>query len=187
MKKSLTILVDMDDTIEHLLEAWLLWLNTIHNRAVAPSDIHSWDMTLAYPGLTEEQVYMPLTQDEFWDFVMPFSDAPTVLKRLSAAGHRIYIVTSSDYRTLPAKMEKVLFRYFPFIPWNHVIVCSNKQMIRGDILIDDAPHNLDGGEYMKILMDAPHNRAYDAAGHGMIRVKDWRSIETLIQRLLVKN
>ena len=186
MSKSFTILVDMDDTIEHLLEAWLFWLNTVFGRQVAVSDIHSWDMTQAYPGLTADEVYAPLTYDSFWDSVKPFEDAPEVLKRLSDDGHRLFIVTSSDYRTLRAKMEKVLFRYFPFIDWKQVIITYNKQMIRGDILIDDAPHNLVGGDFVKILMDAPHNRGFDAAENGMLRVSDWKTVEELIRTLAQK-
>lgn len=53
-------------------------------------------------------------------------------------------------------------------------------MIRGDILIDDAPHNLVGGDYVKILMTANHNRSYDASANGMIRVIDWLDIQNCI-------
>jgi hypothetical protein len=44
-------------------------------------------------------------------------------------------------------------------------------MIRGDVLIDDGIHNLEGGDYKKILFTAAHNRNYDAEANGMIRVR----------------
>lgn len=53
------------------------------------------------------------------------------------------------------------------------IVTKNKQLVNGDILIDDGVHNLEGGRYKKILMSAPHNKGYDAELHGMTRVKSW--------------
>ena len=56
-------------------------------------------------------------------------------------------------------------------------------MIRGDVLIDDGIHNLEGGHYEKILMTAPHNINYDAEKHGMIRVRNWKEIERVIDQL----
>lgn len=61
-----------------------------------------------------------------------------------------------------------------------MIITANKQMIRGDVLIDDGVHNLEGGSYKKILMTAPHNRNYDAEANGMIRVSNWTEIEKSI-------
>ena len=179
--QKLTVLVDMDDTIELLTDAWLEWLNDRHGTAVTKDDIESWDFAAAFPTLTREEAYAPIYIDEFWDRVEPFPLAYEILCRLRAEGHEIYIVTSSAYQTLPAKMEKVLFRYFPFLDWDHVIVAAKKQMILGDVLIDDAPHNLEGFEGLKILMNAPHNRTYDARQNGMFRVSDWQTIYDLIR------
>ena len=53
-------------------------------------------------------------------------------------------------------------------------------MIRGDVLIDDGIHNLEGGAYKKIMFTAPHNRNYDAEAHGMIRVDNWEEIVRII-------
>ena len=80
-------------------------------------------------------------------------------------------------------MNDLLLKYFPFLTWHQVIITSKKQLIRGDVLIDDGVHNLEGGPYVKILMTAPHNRNYDAEANGMIRVSDWGEIETVISRL----
>ena len=79
--------------------------------------------------------------------------------------------------------HEVLFKYFPFLSWDQVIVTTRKQMIRGDVLIDDGIHNLEGGQYKKVLMTAPHNIHYDAEAHGMVRVNSWKEIEQVIDRL----
>ena len=178
--KKLTILVDMDDTVECLTDAWLDWLNEKHGTNVKKDDIRSWSFHEAFPTLTEDEVYAPIYIDEFWDRVQPMPWAFETLCRLRAEGHEIYIVTSSAYQTIPAKMEKVLFKYFPFIKWDHVIVAPKKQMIFGDVLIDDAPHNLEGFEGLRILMSAPHNRSCDAKKKWMFRVDDWRTIYDLV-------
>jgi 5'(3')-deoxyribonucleotidase len=80
-------------------------------------------------------------------------------------------------------MDDLLFRWFPFITWDQVIITSRKQLIRGDVLIDDGIHNLEGGDYVRILMTAPHNKSYDAEGNGMIRVSSWDDIEKVISEI----
>lgn len=85
------------------------------------------------------------------------------------------MVTASNYQTCAAKVERLL-ELFPFLDWNHIILTSNKQMVRGDILIDDGPHNLVGGDYMKFLFDRPHNRSFDEKVHGIERVYTWDEI-----------
>lgn len=170
----------MDDTIENLLVAWVDILNERYGTHVSANEVHDWSMPQFFPSLTEKQVYAPLYEDTFWDKVKPIPGANVYLKRLIDDGHNVYIVTSSNYQTLKAKMEKVLFRFFPMIDWNHVIVTSNKQMIRGDVLVDDGLHNHVGGKYLKILMDAPHNRNINASKHGIIRVKSWAGVYRVV-------
>lgn len=181
--KKLTILVDMDDTIENLLVEWLHILNKRYHCFVTEDDVHSWEITEAYPGLAPAQVYEPLYSSELWESVKPKWDAVEYLRRLQEDGHEIYIVTSSNYKTIHTKLESVLGRYFPYIHMDHVIVCAKKQLIRGDVMIDDGPHNLVGGDYEKLLITAPHNRSYDAALHGMRRVNNWREIYEAIHEL----
>lgn len=179
----MTILVDMDDTIEYLLVAWIHCLNKLYHKNVEYNDSVSWDVSEAYPDLTHEQVYSVLEIPGFWKTVKPIPGAAEALQHLMGAGHNIYIVTASSYESIAEKMKDLLFVYFPFLSWNQVIVTSNKQMIKGDILIDDGVHNLEGGDYIKILMTAPHNREYDAEANGMIRVHSWLDIERVIQSL----
>ena len=178
--KQLIILVDMDDTIEYLTEAWVAYLNEKHGTDVDWRDIKEWDITKKYPSLTPDEVFHPLFEEEFWKTVHPMEDAVEYLHKLSDEGHKIFVVTSSHYKTLMPKLKHVLFRYFPFLTWRNVIVTTCKQMISGDVLIDDAPFNLEDGEYRKILMNAPHNESYDAERNGMTRVYHWSDIYRLI-------
>lgn len=177
------ILVDMDDTIEQLLDAWVRGVNAKYGRNVTYDEITSWDVSAAYPGLTRDQVYAIPRQPGFWGTVKPIPGAAEGLKHLMAAGHEVYIVTASEHHAIQEKMDDLLFRYFPFLSWKQVIITDRKQIIRGDVLIDDGIHNLEGGDYVKILMTAPHNRDYDAEANGMIRVRSWEEIEEVIEQL----
>lgn len=181
--KRLTVLVDMDDTIESLLSAWVERLNKSFGTDVDPEKVTEWDISKSFPSLTKEQVFSPLLCDDFWYSVMPIAGASDALQQLIADGHRVLIVTTSAYQTLRTKMEVVLFGYFPFLSWGDVIITSHKQLIKGDVLVDDGIHNLEGGEYFKVLMDAPHNRNYDAVANNMVRVRDWEEAYSVITNL----
>ena len=180
------ILIDMDDTIEQLLKAWLKGVNEKYGYDVRYEDITSWDVSAPYPGLTREQVYAIPDQPGFWGTVKPIEGAAEVIRRFMDEGHEVYIVTATPYISVPEKMDDLLFRWFPFISWDQVIITRRKQLIRGDVLIDDGVHNLVDGDYIKILMTAPHNRDYDAEGNGMIRVNNWQEVEAVIERLCKK-
>lgn len=181
--RQLTILVDMDDTIEHLLEAWVNCLNHRYGTTVEWSNIREWNLRKTFPGLTWEQIHAPLAEDDFWKTVRPMNGAAEALKWMLDCGHKVYIVTASAYKTITPKVENVLFKYFPFLKWDNVIVTMNKQLIRGDILFDDGPHNLENGEYFKVLMSCPHNFNYDAEANGMTRMESWVEAKGIIQSL----
>lgn len=177
------ILVDMDDVLEQLVAGWTAYINERYGTDVTAADVHDWNMSRAFPGLTHEQVYSAVEDDALWDYVKPMPGAAEALQKLIADGHDIRIVTASGYQTLKAKMEKVLFRYFPFLSWDQVIVTGSKHLIRGDILIDDGPHNLQGVEYRKILFTANHNLSFDETTVGAIRANDWQEVLLAVERI----
>ena len=176
----LTILIDMDDTMVDLMSAWIQRLNKQYGLSIKNSDICVWDLMQIFTTLTKEQIYAPLHDASLWDELKPIEGSGKYIKKLMDDGHDVYVVTSAHYKTFQPKIEKVILKYFPYISWRNVIVTSKKQMIKGDILIDDAVHNLVGGDYRKFLVNAPHNQSYDAEGSGMIRVSSWKEIYELI-------
>jgi len=179
----MTILVDMDDTIEQLLKALVNRANERFHRSVSVEDVTDWSIVCAFPGIEKKQILDFMREPDFWKDVEPVPGAAEALKHFMDEGHQVYIVTATESEHVNEKMKGVLYKYFPFISWDHVIVTSRKQMIRGDILIDDGIHNLEGGEYRKILFTAPYNRNYDAETNGMIRVHNWNEIVEIIDRM----
>ena len=176
------ILVDMDDTLEQLLKAWVNRVNEKFGRQATLEDIVDWNVAKAYPGLTRKEVYDVTYEPGFWESVEPMPGAAEALKHFMAEGHEVYVVTATEPEHVEEKMNRLLFRYFPFLTWSQVILTGRKQLIRGDVLIDDGIHNLEGGDYKKILFTAAHNRFYDAEAHGMIRVNTWEEAVEVIDR-----
>ena len=179
----MTILVDMDDVIENLLDAWIKFLNDKYGLSVKGSDVKEWDMRLVYPTLTPDQLYEPLHLKSFWNSVEPKEKASEYIQKLILDGHEVYIVTATHYGTLKIKVECIINRYFPSLPYKNIIVAYKKQMIIGDVLIDDYPPNLIGGQYLGILFDAPYNRSFPNKEHGITRVSSWEEIYEVISNL----
>ena len=181
--KKLTILVDMDDTIENLSEAWVSYLNSRYGTNVSVSDISSWDISQAFPTLSKAEVYGALKEVELWGAVKPLPGAVKYLQKLIEDGNDVFIVTASHPDTVGIKMNAVLFKYFPFIPYQNIIISNKKQMISGDILIDDGVHNL-GGSYMGMLFTANHNKSVtdeELMKRNSVRVDDWKETYELIR------
>ena len=179
----MVILVDMDDTIEQLLKAWVGRANEKYGRNVTLEEITDWNVAAPYAGITRQEIYGVIYEPGFWSGIEPMPGAAEALKHFMDEGHEVFIVTATEIEHVEEKMKGLLFRYFPFISWEQVIITSRKQMIRGDVLIDDGIHNLEGGEYKKIMFTAPHNRFYDAEANGMIRVNTWEEAVRIIDRM----
>lgn len=173
--KKFSILCDADDCINNLVYHWVDALNTKHKLNVSPNEIVSWDFYKYFPTLTYDEVYEPVYEDIFWKTMTPKKDAIKYLHRLINDGHKVTIVTASYYQTVSTKAEWIL-NHFGKLKWEDIIICKQKNMVTGDIRIDDGIHNLEGMDGIKILFDMPHNKFYDAEENGMIRVFNWEEI-----------
>lgn len=181
--RKLTILIDLDDTLENLCEVWTDVINEQFGTHVVAKDIRTWDVGRVFAGVDREDIFAQLLKKELWERVRPLPGAVKCVEKLINDGHDVYIVTASHPSSVGTKLDTFLFKYFPFIDWDHVIIASNKQMIRGDVMVDDAPHNLIGGKYYRILKTAYHNMDYNAKAHGMVRFDNWEDIYEDISRL----
>lgn len=181
--RRLTVLVDFDQTLNNLNEAWVQYLNEKHGTTVSPDDIREWDMNKAFPMLRSKDIYEPLKTEELWEQVVPLPGAYDGVCNLKRDGHKVLIVTTSNPTTVPIKLEKVLFRYFPFFTYNDVVITSHKQLLLGDVLIDDAPHNLVGGLYKRILMTAPHNKSLNERTIKAARANSWDEAYELVKSI----
>jgi 5'(3')-deoxyribonucleotidase len=177
------VLTDADEVLENLGEVWVELLNETYGTHVSFGDIREWDMCSAFPGLTRGQVYGMEMDERIYGRMKPKDGAAECLQKIISKGHELYVVTDTPYQILKPKMDNVLFKYYPFLTWKNFIITSNKKLIRGDVLIDDGLHNLVGAPYKKILMSAPYNLDFDAEKNGMIRVDNWKEVETALESL----
>lgn len=182
----IVIACDMDDTIEYLVLAWIQWLNRKHGTNVTYMDVQDWDMKLAFPELTWQEIFEPLALKEFWQDVKPMKDAQYYIQKLIEEGFQFYIVTSSHPNTIAHKVNECLFKHFPYLKWENTIIAKNKQLIRCNVLIDDGEHNI-VGPYIGLLKDTMHNRKFNEHAYDNIyRVHCWKHIYETIHKLFDK-
>lgn len=187
--KKLKIGIDLDEVIWDLIPAWLnaynarmeYWHHSDETYIpLKPEDIKMWNMK-EYVGEHASILFNLLTEDAFWSNVELKKYAYLTLEKLNQK-YDVYIITSSNYHSLTAKIERVL-ELLPFIEPSQIIISYNKQMIDVDVLIDDKPENLVNGKYHQILMDAPHNRWFDEGNCNIERVYDWYDIEIALKEI----
>ena len=152
----------MDDICVDLLHEWLITLNGI--KGVKPKtedDIVNWDMKLAYPMLTKNQIYSPLYDASMWCRVQPVKGAYKYLKQLIDDGHQIYIATASYPDSYFIKTTNCLLKHFNYLTPKNIICVHDKFLLDGDILFDDYHENLRNFKGIKVLRDKPYNRNCD--------------------------
>ena len=172
--------LDFDGTINNMLDTWVEWLNKKHNTVVKLEDIIDWELAKVFPTLTKSEIFEPLNTPEFWYHVTIKPGTIEVVEKLIQDGHEVYIVTSSHYRTLTAKLDNCLFAHFPFLKKENVIITYNKSLIKCDILLDDGEHNFINFKGIKVLFDAPYN--INSTVHDF-RVTSWKDFYELVNEL----
>ena len=173
---------DFDDVMNELVPTWISWLNSKHETKVRYEDVVEWDLEKVFPNLSIDEICEPLHLADFWESVPPKAEAAYYINKLIDEGFPFYVVTSSFYRVVESKFDSCLFRHFPFLTKRNVIITYNKQMIKCNMMIDDAVFNLEGGDYIKVLMNTPHNQ--NSSMIEDFRVSSWEEIYSIVHQLM---
>lgn len=180
------ILIDLDDVLNDLARAILFWNNRIHNTNYKYEEISRFTWL---PDTFGPQVWLPLLTHDFWQDLDYDSEGFEFINWAKEREYEIYIVSSSFVnKMLGIKLDDLLDEAYSFSYHNcvanpihseDIIICQNKYLIQGDVLIDDNPDNLSKFPGEKVLFAQPWNK--DVKDY--IRTDSWESIKTIIQRL----
>lgn len=142
--KKLTILVDLDSVLADLDAKWYPAWNAHAGDDLHPTRVFEW-ATHKFTKTKCMGIYDMLNPPGFFFDLDPIPGGIDAVRALHDDGHRIVIVTAapSEAPTAAYDKKKWVHKHLPFINKKNVIVTEAKDVIRGDILIDDGPHNIE--------------------------------------------
>ncbi len=168
----MTIFVDMDDVLADTYGMHITWYNRDFNQNLDMADFSAGEVWENVPEDSVESVRNHARTEGFFLELQPKEDSIDVMRELQKK-HEVFIASAATL--FPKSMyEKSIWlaKHFPFIDWQHQIMCGHKFILRGDLLIDDRVYNLEKFEGDTLLFTAPHNHLetdYD-------RVNSWKEI-----------
>ena len=174
------ILVDIDNTITNMNHVWLKYINNQYKTNYKYSDITHWNFfnDLQAGG---KDVFNILHIPQFWKDITVYPNAVLALEHWAKKGHQVYLTTASDVLSpsFHVKMEQILKPFSShLINQNNIIVTNNKELINGDVLIDDKLETID--KWVKLgkmgfIPDQPWNRNYEAKPYcNQFTLFDWK-------------
>lgn len=172
-----TLLIDMDSVICDLMSEWHRRYNKDYNDNLTVDRLQCWNSEKYVKPECGMKIYDYLKEPGLFSNLKPISHAIEVLKRLHN-DYEILIVTSSVSSAF-AEKELWVEKYLPFIGKHNIIFTHRKSMVVGDLLFDDAPHNLmefAATGRLAVAMKYPYNRDVSVP-----KVNNWLEFEEFVQ------
>lgn len=142
--RKLTILCDMDEIIVDLLGHWLNLYHVDSGHLVHKGQVDMWEMEkLLPPGTPPEAILKYLKQPGFFLKAPPMPGAIESIRLLMSYGHEVIIVTSQAGHESAAEKLYWIEEHMPFFPMKNIFLGHLKYKVKGDVLIDDGPHNIE--------------------------------------------
>lgn len=161
------VFIDMDGTI---------------NKFLKPSDLWSYSVAECLLGEENEDLDRAvMTKRDFWLNIPPMVGAIDVVERMYER-YDCYILSTpwNGYPDCVRDKMEWMSKKFPFFSTKKMIFTHHKNLLRGDILIDDHPKNITGFSGKTATIDFPYNR--ESKVH--FRATNWYEIEKWLLEVL---
>ena len=171
----------MDEVLAQFVKETLKRWNAEKNTSFRREDINMWEMETTLGAGAFERITQWLNEPSFFESLEPFPGAIEGFKELMSK-HDVVIATSlaGNIENGYDSKRRWVKKYVPEFDFKNFICTSRKDLLRGDVLIDDAAHYLDAwhkaGNDRAIVVDAPWNRS----NKDSVRVANWSQILKVI-------
>ena len=167
----MVVFVDMDEVIADTYGAHIERFNERYGAGLTKEKCMGGEVWHQVPE-HREAIWKHYYEPGFFRNLDPIPHSRDVLEELSSK-HAVYIASAAmQFPNSLKEKHEWLDEHFPFIHWRNRILCGDKHILRGDILIDDRSHNLQHFEGRSILFTSPHNIHTE----GFERVRDWLEV-----------
>ena len=164
--------IDLDDTINNLVDVWLGYYNLEYNDNLTIKDIKSWDIDKYVKcGM---DIYKYLGNEELFKVLSIKDNAANIIEKIIEK-HEVYIVTANASYNFGVCDDKIAFikKFLPFFPVKNVIFINNKSLLDLDILIDDGLHNFKEFKGIRILFNRPWTENADGYDYKIVEWNDY--------------
>lgn len=180
--KQLTVAIDLDSTLYDLCTPWLAYIRDELGEDTSDGFLR-WDTHLQFEK-SGNKVYDFLHLEGAFYNLKPLPGAIEAIKRVSALGVKQVFITTCTTKRGPWEKQQAILRDFPELAKNVLITSGVKDVIDADLLVDDAPHNIeDFGETRPLAFTAAIPYAYNNHSDPDFWMFDWRSYEPIVHRV----
>jgi len=150
------ILVDIDETLNNLIETILPIYNAKYQDDITTDDITEYNIhKFLKPECSD--IFKEFMSDDLIENLQVNNGAVEVLTELSQ-DNDVYFLTAAHPKSVLPK-HKWLQKHFPFYHSDKLIICHDKGMVAGDILIDDCIEHLNKSSCRyTVLFSKPWNQ-----------------------------
>ena len=177
------IAIDFDETLFPTLEKVIEVYNKRNNTNIELAQITTYSLYNCLAADVAEEILSLFVDKSIYNSLQPYKGSIKALQSLVNKGHEIIIATATDVRNLEWK-EKLLQRYFPFIPKENLIRIHNKKLLNVDVLVEDKLDNLTQTFAERVCYTQPWNVDKEADYvYSIYRINGWGEINNIIQSI----
>jgi len=177
-----SIFLDMDGVLADTHHELLKRYNEEYGENIVKEDIKEWDLNKVTKPNTSIIKYFE--EPGFFRSVPVYKGAREAVKVIkSIRCVEMFIASTSTSNGFKDK-EDWIQENFPEIQTKNIIFTSRKDVLMGDILVDDGLHNLENSKCGNlIIFDQPWNRTGNIPNRAM-RIKSWEELVDNIYRII---
>lgn len=180
------VLLDCDGVLADFVSHFLLFANAGSRRVdrewidAEHGDVTSWDIGEAFPLLKHAELYRVLTHAGFVR-KMPVMPGAVFAVRYLQKISEVYCVTTPLLGARYWGWERTQWLSTTVgITQERVILCDAKELVDGDVLVDDRPEHLEAWAKrhpvgMALLWSSPRNASFKCPAN-IHRVTTWRQV-----------
>ena len=151
------LFVDMDEVMADTYNAHIEHYNAAFNANLTIEECMGHEVYQKVPEERQKSIWQHYYKEGFFRGLRPMNDSIRVLQELQKK-HDVFIASAAmQFPNSLLEKHQWLDEHFPFIHWRNRILCGDKHILKGDLLIDDRSHNLEKFHGESLLFTSPHN------------------------------
>lgn len=171
--RKLDIILDCDCVLAKTIERVLELANERYGLSLKVQDVRQWDLSV----LAKEDIISLFDTPGFCRHLEVMEGAQAAVDELIRQGHNVYVATATPLSGIGDRADWFK-EFFPQIKRRNVSYIECKELLQGDILLDDGLHNIATTKVsFPVIFDQPWNQEespdYAQVKKRVHRVKTW--------------